>query len=42
MFDRIPDFVQPDYVAEMTYKERYSEEEDEPIFVEPWAVYDPD
>ena len=38
----IPDFVQPNYVDEQTYKERYGEEEEESAFVEPWAVYDPD
>ena len=38
----IPDFIQPNYVDEMTAKEMYAEEEEEPMFVEPWAVYDPD
>ena len=41
MFDKIPDFINPDYVAEKTYEERYAEEE-ESMFEEPWAVYDPD
>ncbi len=38
----IPDFVQPNYVDQMTAAERYGEEEEDPIIVEPWAVYDPD
>lgn len=41
----IPDFVQPDYVDEMTFKERYAEDDDlgeESTFVQPWATYDPD
>lgn len=38
------EYYDPDYVAEMTYKERYAEEleDDYSDFEEPWAVYDPD
>ena len=35
------EYYDPDYVAEMTAKERYEEESDG-SFEEPWAVYDPD
>lgn len=34
----------PDYVADMTDRERYGEEEDDygrNFYAEPWAVYDP-
>jgi len=41
MYSYVPEYIDPDYVAEMTAAERYSEEE-EPMFEEPWAVYDPD
>lgn len=46
----VPDFIQPDYVAEMTYRDRYAEDQEameyddppESHWEEPWAVYDPD
>lgn len=46
MFD-CPDYIKPEYVAYRTYQDRYSdledeEEEDDPLFTEPWGVYDPD
>ena len=37
MFDEFD----PDYVAEITFSERYAEEE-EGGWEEPWAVYDPE
>ena len=43
-----PDAIQPDYVAYMTYLERYAqtddpdEMEEEYDHLHPWAVYDPD
>jgi len=38
------EYYDPDYVAEMTAKERYEQDDtgEEPTFVQPWAVYDPD
>ena len=43
----VPDYIDPDYVAEMTAAERYAEamEYDDPPeshWEEPFAVYDPD
>ena len=35
------EYKDPYYVDMMTAEEMYAEEE-EPMFVEPWAVYDPD
>lgn len=35
MFDEFD----PDYVAEQTYLERYEQDD---VWEEPWAVYDPD
>lgn len=31
----------PDYVADCTDRERYGEYEEDRMFEEPWAVYDP-
>ena len=42
MYANVPDFIDPDYVAEMTYEERYEDDETTSCFEEPWAVYDPD
>ena len=44
MYSYIPDYINPDYVAEMTYKERYEDDAtvEESTFVQPRAVYDPD
>lgn len=36
----VPDWINPDYVAEMTYRERYEQPEDEEL--DYWDVHEDD